>query len=116
MAAYRLTTRHGSSVTRERFEGLDDAVAAMEERVRDIRREGPLAELSAFRDYQPGQRVNARLELSTGGRLFGREAGIDVMGNGALVPYVGVVRKRVLEPGDDATAFDAVRDALGQDR
>ena len=43
----------------------------------------------------------------------GREAGIDVMGDGALVPYAGVVRKRRLEPRDGETAFDAVREALG---
>jgi hypothetical protein len=97
----------------ERFTALDDAVAAMEERVRDIRREGPLRQVSAFRDYEPGQRVHARLELSTGGRIRRRSAGIDVMGDGALVPHVGVVRRRVLDPGDGATAFDAVREALG---
>jgi hypothetical protein len=112
VAAYRLTIRHGSSVRRERYEALDDALVAMEERVRDIRREGPLRQVSAFRDYEPGRRVHARLELSTGGRIRGREAGIDVMGDGTLVPYAGVVRKRVIEPGDGATPFDAVRGAL----
>ena len=34
------------------------------------------------------------------------------MGDGALVPYTGVVRKRGLEPPDGETAFDAVREAL----
>ena len=113
MAAYRLTIRHGASVVRERFDQLDDAVAALERRVREIRGEGPLDEISALRDYEPGQRVHARLELSTGGLLRGREAGIDLMGDGSLVPYVGVVRKRKLEPQDGETAFDAVRGVLG---
>jgi hypothetical protein len=35
------------------------------------------------------------------------------MGDGALVPYTGVVRKHRLEPRDGETAFDAVREALG---
>lgn len=112
MADFRLTVRHGSSVERESFRQLDEAIAAIEERVRAIRREGPLGNLNALRDYEPGQRVHARLELSTGGFLRGREAGIDVMGDGTLVPYLGVVRKRPLELGDGQTAFDALRVAL----
>jgi hypothetical protein len=112
VASYHLTIRHGSKVAKERFEDLDLAIGAMEERVRDIRREGPMSDINALRDYEAGQRVRARLELSTGGLLRGRDAGIDVMGDGALVPYAGFVRKRELEPGDGESAFDAVRVAL----
>ena len=85
---------------------------ALERRAGEVRREGPLEEVRALRDFEPGRRVHARLELSTGGVLRGREAGVDVMGDGALVPYAGVVRKRKLEPRGGATAFEAVRDAL----
>jgi hypothetical protein len=112
VAGYRLTVRHGSRVQRESFDSLDDAMEAIESRAGEVRREGPLTRVKALRDYDPGQRVAARLELSTGGVLRGREAGIDVMGDGALVPYRGVVRKRRLEPGRDQSAFDAVREAL----
>lgn len=65
-----------------------------------------------FRDYEPGDRVAARLELSAGGWLRGADAGIDVMGDGALVPYAGGVRRRPLDtrPGHDAV--DAVGEAL----
>lgn len=112
MAAYHLTIRHGSQVSKERFEDLAGAIGAMEERVREIRREGPMDDINALRDYEPGQRVHARLELSTGGLFRGREVGIDVMGDGALIPYTGVVRKRRLEPRDGETAYDAVRGAL----
>jgi hypothetical protein len=116
VAVYRLTIRHGSRVAKERFEDLDRAIEAMEQGVREVRREGPLREVKAFREYRPDRLVHARLELSTGGLLRGREAGIDVMGDGTLVAYVGVVRKRVLEPRDAETAFDAVREALGGGR
>jgi len=68
--------------------------------------------MNALRDYESGQRVNARLELSSGGLFRGREAGLDVMGNGALVPYVGSVRKRKIEAPEGGSAFDAVRQAL----
>jgi hypothetical protein len=84
----------------------------MEAHAQEIRRVGPLEEVSALREYAPEQRVHARLELSSGGFLRSREAGIDVMGNGALVPYRGVVRKRTLEAPDGGSAFDAVRRAL----
>ncbi len=112
MAAYRLTVRHGPKVKRESFDNLDEAIATMERRAEEVRREGPLREVRALRDYEPGDRVHARLELSAGGMLRGREAGVDVMGDGALVPYQGAVRKRRLEPGRDQSAFDAVRGAL----
>jgi hypothetical protein len=38
------------------------------------------------------------------------------MGDGSLVPYLGVIRKRRLEPSAGRTAFDAVRDALSEPR
>ena len=112
MGAYRLTVRHGPKVERESFETLDDAVEALERRAEEVRHEGPLEEVRALRDVEPGRRVHARLELSTGGVLGGREAGVDVMGDGALVPYMGVVRRRRLEPRDGETALEAVRAAL----
>jgi hypothetical protein len=110
--AYRLTVRHGSRVERESFDSLDAAIEAMERRSLQIRGEGPLEEVRALRNFGPGQRVHARLELSTGGVIGGREVGIDVMGDGAFVPYAGMIRKRRLEARDDETAFRAVRDAL----
>jgi hypothetical protein len=112
VSAWRLVIRHGPRVERQKFEDLDTALAAMERRAGEIRAEGPLEEISALRDYSPAAQVHARLELSSGGPLRGREAGVDLMGDGALIPYVGVVRKRRLEPPVRGSAFDAVRDAL----
>jgi hypothetical protein len=112
MPRWRLVIRHGPRVERENFDELDSALEAMERHSQEIRREGPLDQISAIRDFEPEQRVHARLELSTGGLFRGREAGMDVMGDGALVPYVGVVRKRRLEPTHGESAFDAIREAL----
>jgi len=84
----------------------------MKRQTQVIRQEGPLDEVSAIRDYGPGQRVHARLELATG-RLFGRrQAGIDLMGDGALVPFVGVIRKEPIEVHGSESPFEAVREAL----
>ena len=112
MSGWRLVIRHGPRVARESFNNLEEAIAAMERRVAEIRAEGPLDEIGALRDHEPGQRVHARLELSSGGLLRGTEAGMDVMGDGALVPYLGVIRKRKLEPARGQSVFDALRGAL----
>jgi hypothetical protein len=112
MGRFRLTVRHGSRVNHETFDDLDDALAAMKRQTQLIRQEGPLKEVNALRDFEPGQQVHARLELSTGGVFRGREAGLDVMGDGDLVPYVGVIRKRRLEAEDGTSPFEAIRAAL----
>jgi hypothetical protein len=99
-------------VRREGFASLDEAIRALERGALEIRGEGPLEEVSTLRDFAPRDRVHARLEVSTGGLIRGREAGIDVMGDGTLVPYAGVVRKRRLELRDGQSAFDVLREVL----
>jgi hypothetical protein len=44
--------------------------------------------------------------------LRGRDAGLDVMGDGTLIPYAGATRRRSLELEPDETPFDAVRRVL----
>lgn len=65
-----------------------------------------------LRTYGPEQQVAARLELSGAGLIRRAEAGIDVMGDGALVPYRGAIVKKRLEPEPGGSAYDAVREAL----
>lgn len=91
-----LTVRHGAHVERFRFDDLKSALAELEEQVRVVRREGPLEEVSMLRRFEPESRVAARLEISTGGWLRKRDAGIDVMGDGTLVAYSGGIRRREL--------------------
>lgn len=111
MAGWQLTIRHGPRVERERFDDLDAAMAQLCARAEEIRAEGPLDSVSAFREYGPGARVAARLELSTGGIFSGRDAGVDVMGDGRVVPYSGGMRKRPLE-ADGRSPYDVVRKAM----
>jgi hypothetical protein len=85
----------------------------MERGVDEVRASGPLESVKMLRDFEPGERVAARVELSTGGWLRGREAGVDVMGDGRLVPYAGGMGRRPLDADSDETAFDAVRTELG---
>jgi hypothetical protein len=100
-------------VEHERFDDLDEAVAALERAVEEVRAEGPLDEVRVLRTFDPGQRVAARMELSSGGWLRSRAAGIDVMGDGGLVAYAGGIRRRTLEPGAGESHFDALRRELG---
>jgi hypothetical protein len=65
-----------------------------------------------LREFEPGERVAARVELSTGGWLRSREAGVDVMGDGSLVAYAGGMGRRRLEPRQGESAYDAVRREL----
>jgi hypothetical protein len=109
---FRLTIRSGPRVTREKHESLGDAVAALRSHAEAIRAEGGLPEVSMIRTYEPADRVKARLEVSTGGPFRGHDAGIDVMGDGRLVPYRGGVFRKEL--ADDGSPYEAVERALAE--
>lgn len=111
--SWKLTVRHGSEVSHESFEELDEAVAAMRQRALAIRAEGPVGKVSALREFGPERQVHARLELSAGGLLHKTAAGVDVRGDGTFVPFRGAVRREELDPTGYDTPFDAVRETLG---
>jgi hypothetical protein len=110
--SWKVTVRHGSDVSRERVETLDEAIAAARHAVDEVREEGRLPKVSAFRDYGPEKRVHARVELSGPGLLRGKEGGIDLMGDGTVVPYTGAIRKRKLGGDSLDDAFERLREAL----
>ena len=114
MTRWKLTVRHGSEVGHESFEDLDEAVAGLRGRAMAIRSGGPVQRASGFRDYEPGDQVHARLQLSGGGLLRKRVAGVDVRGDGEFIPYRGAIRREELDPTSHETPFDAVREALWQ--
>jgi hypothetical protein len=112
VSGWNLTIRHGSDVEREQFDSLEQAIDEMRRRAEAIRTEGPLKKASVPRDYEPSEQVHARLEISTGGLLRGRDAGLDVMGDGSFVPYRGGIRRTQLELRDRQSPFEAVGEAL----
>lgn len=112
MPKFKLTIRHGPKVVRQDHPTLEEALVALRRSSERIRGEGGLPEVSALRTYEPGDRVDARLEISTGGLLRGRDAGIDIMGDGGLVAFRGAVMRRPLEPQPGETPYDAVEGAL----
>jgi len=109
---WTLTVRHGPRVSREHFDTLDAAIDALSASADEVKGQGPLDTVKAFRDYGPERRVAARLELSTGGWLRGRDAGVDVMGDGSLVAYAGGIRKRPLANAE-GSPLEALRRELG---
>ncbi len=112
--SWKLTIRHGSDVAHESFDDLEEAVAAMRERALAIRAEGPVKAVSSLRDFGPEQQVHARLQLSSGGILRKRVAGVDVRGDGTFMPFRGGVVREELDPTGYETPFDAVRETLEQ--
>ena len=107
-----MTIRRGSDVSRESFQRLGDAVEAMREEAEEVVAEGPLPPRSMIREYEPERQVAARFEISSGGMFGGDTAGVDVMGDGRIVPFRGGIMRRELEPKGSQTVFDAVRKAL----
>lgn len=113
VAAWKLTVRHGSDVSNQRFDNLDDAVAEMRRRALAIRAEGPARPVSALRDFGPEQQIQARLQLAGRGLLRRPVAGVDVRGDGTFAPFRGGVTREELDPTAHETPFDTVRETLG---
>ncbi len=111
--SWKVTVRHGSNVGRERFDSLDEAIDDARRRVEEVRRDGGLPAISAFREHPPGQRVEARIEISGPGLFRSREGGIDVMGDGSVIAYTGAIRKETIEAHTLDEAFDCLQQALG---
>ena len=110
--SWKVTVRHGPEVDREQFETVDEALDDARSRVDAIRREGRLGKAEGFRTYGPQELVHARIEVSGPGLLRGPEAGIDVMGDGTLVPYRGAIRKQRLDADSLDGALERLREAL----
>jgi len=115
-STWKLTVRHGSDVEDVQLDDLGEAVAAMRERALTIRSEGPLRPVRSLRDFAPGDQVAARLQISTGGLLRKKVAGVDVRGDGTFVPFKGGVVREELDPTHHDTPFDLVRETLEAER
>ena len=111
MGRYTVTARVGPRVDRRRFDDLDAALEALEERARALSEEAevPAIQPKLMRRFEPVQRVLARLELSGPQRL---RAGIDVRGDGSVEGFTGRFRRRLLEERPGESAYAALRREL----
>jgi hypothetical protein len=109
---WKLTVRNGSEVEHSDFDDLAEAVAAMRARALEIRSEGPARPVRSLRDFEPGDQVRARLQLSGRGFLRKPIAGVDVRGDGTFMPFRGGVGREELDPSGHETPFELVRETL----
>lgn len=61
-----------------------------------------------LRDFEPAERVAARLEISTGPLWRARGAGVDVMGDGSVVAFAGSVARRPIEAREGESPYAAI--------
>ena len=109
MAAYKLTVRRRGATERERFDALDDALAALEARLDDLAPDSRRrTERALAREIEPVQQVALRGEIAGPGV----RGGVDVRGDGSAEAFTGRWRRVLVarEPGE--TAYDALARAL----
>jgi hypothetical protein len=113
---WTLTVRNGPHVERVRFETLDAAVDAMEQRMDEL---APMARRQAIqvfrRRFDAIRQVAVRAEITgPGGVLWRVAGGVDLRGDGSSEAYLGRFRRSLvaLRPGE--SAYDGLRRALGE--
>jgi hypothetical protein len=110
MARYTLTVRRRGATDRERFGSLDDALAALADRLDGrVRPERRSEERGLAESYAPVRQVAVRGEIAGPGGLRG---GVDVRGDGSAEAYTGRLRRRLVERRSGETAYDALRRVL----
>jgi hypothetical protein len=112
VAGYRITTRRGSRVERERAEDLGAALAALERGGRELERDASSHAVGGrlMRRFEPVQQVIGRVEIAGPRRL---RAGVDVRGDGSAEAYTGRIGRRLVAQRDGESPYEALRRELG---
>jgi hypothetical protein len=110
-SAYTVTSRAGAKVRKQRFDELDDALAALERIAGELAdaTDGRPAGGFLIRRVDPVHRVVGRIELAGPGRV---RAGVDVRGDGSSEAFLGRERRRLIEQQGRETPVDALRRVL----
>lgn len=111
---WTVTVRRGGRVERDRLPELAAALELVEARTEELVSTAPRRPVDArFRRFAPGEQVFARIELAGPERLLSRlRAGVDIRGDGSCQPYVGRLRRTVLERRGSESAAATLRRAL----
>jgi hypothetical protein len=111
VARYTVTARADAKVRKQRFDELDEALAALERIAGELADGAHARPAGGFliRRLDPVQQVVGRIELAGPGRV---RAGVDVRGDGSSEAFLGRARRRLIEQQDRETPFDALRRVL----
>jgi hypothetical protein len=113
-AAFRVIIRRRDGETDKRqFATLAEAIDDLETELRSVASviaRAPRVERALGREYEPAEQVAVRGELRGPG---GVRAGVDVRGDGAMVAFTGVVRRRPIALEDREDAWAGLRRELG---
>jgi hypothetical protein len=111
---WRITVRCGPDVEKLRRESLPEALEVLEQRVQAVAASthSPAIDMRVRR-YEPSQQVAARGELKGPQRLRPIvHAGLDVHGDGSVVPWTGGVRREAVTMVGGESAYAALRRAV----
>jgi len=111
---FRVTTRNGAKVTRDRAAGLAEALDLVERYGRGLAAQPRRREVDLrVRTFAPGDQVAARVEVSGPQRWRPAvRAGIDVRGDGSVAAWTGGTQREPVEPEASESPYDALRRAL----
>jgi len=109
---FTITARADAKVRKQRFDELDDALAALERIAGELADGAHARPAGGFliRRLDPVEQVVGRVELAGPGPM---RAGVDVRGDGSSEAFLGRVRRRLLQQQDRETPIDALRRVLG---
>jgi hypothetical protein len=114
MPVWRLTVRDGSRVERFRHETLDEALADLRSRVKQLEPRARRDEVTFLRrKIEPVSQVAARIEVAGPQRFVPAvQGGLDLRGDGSSEAYTGRLRRRLIEPKKGENALAALTRTL----
>jgi hypothetical protein len=111
-ARYRVTIRRRGKTEKAGHATLEQALAALEARVRELARDQrPQVARALGREYEPVRQVAVRGEVRG---PKGLRAGVDVRGDGSAEAFTGRLVRRVVEQRDGEDPYAALRRATAR--